>query len=493
MKKFVPHFLLSLLLLVGALPAWAIVQGDFEYTFGRDYATVTAFNGEGLCVVPDTIYYNGKAYYVNGISLKNNDKVTGVKTTSNKTYVSLNACNAVKTIELGGEFSFTPAEFQKYSDKRYTILNVRFSNMTVENLTISGSGVTVSQGYSNKDDKSTFLDIENLTIDCPYVTFGDNYHDGIANIRLTKNVKYIARNIFLSSALEMESQDFECLVGGVFATRKLDEVYYKDIFGAAFYNAEIKVVNASPTGGYPKDAKWIGTLNLPDNITEFKHEDKKVWPDKVVGAGLKSVSYALPFYSVSDLFYDFNGDGKMGFVAYDGSWDKTYYLFENSKKQQEVKYVSQSRTEPCYRVVDLNNSGNLVVALDWWNTYRLGADYSMEKMDFPKFLTIADYDNDGRIDLLAHDDKSVAYRQLSDGTFVKNIFNLTNNKEDVYTVQAESDGNWINSLPSLDQGWMIDGTPPSFNTISLVSDLTKDGMPELVGYDGVMYYLSDNN
>lgn len=75
MKKIVPHFLLSLLLLVGALPAWAIVQGDFEYTFGRDYATVTAFNGEGLCVVPDTIYYNGKAYYVNSISLKNNDKV----------------------------------------------------------------------------------------------------------------------------------------------------------------------------------------------------------------------------------------------------------------------------------------------------------------------------------------------------------------------------------------------------------------------------------
>ena len=493
MKKIVPHFLLSLLLLVGALPAWAIVQGDFEYTFGRDYATVTAFNGEGLCVVPDTIYYNGKAYYVNSISLKNNDKVTGVKTTSNNTHVSLNACNAVKTIELGGEFSFTPAEFQKFSNTKYSLISVRLSNMTVENLTISGSGVTVSQGYSNKDDKSTFLDIENLTIDCPYVTFGDNYHDGIANIRLTKNVKYIARNIFLSSALEMESQDFECLVGGVFATRKLDEVYYKDIFGAAFYNAEIKVVNASPTGGYPKDAKWIGTLNLPDNITEFKHEDKKVWPDKVVGAGLKSVSYALPFYSVPDLFYDFNGDGKMGFVAYDGSWDKTYYLFENSKKQQEVKYVSQSRTEPCYRVVDLNNSGNLVVALDWWNTYRLGADYSMEKMDFPKFLTIADYDNDGRIDLLAHDDKSVAYRQLSDGTFVKNIFNLTNNKEDVYTVQAESDGNWINSLPSLDQGWMIDGTPPSFNTISLVSDLTKDGMPELVGYDGVMYYLSDNN
>ena len=193
-------------------------------------------------------------------------------------------------IELGGEFSFTPAEFQKFSNTKYSLISVRLSNMTVENLTISGSGVTVSQGYSNKDDKSTFLDIENLTIDCPYVTFGDNYHDGIANIRLTKNVKYIARNIFLSSALEMESQDFECLVGGVFATRKLDEVYYKDIFGTAFYNAEIKVVNASPTGGYPKDAKWIGTLNLPDNITEFKHEDKKVWPDKVVGAGLKSVS-----------------------------------------------------------------------------------------------------------------------------------------------------------------------------------------------------------
>ena len=67
---------------------------------------------------------------------------------------------------------------------------------------------------------------------------------------------------------------------------------------------------------------------------------------------------------------------------------------------------------------------------------------------------------------------------------MKNIFNLTNNKEDVYTVQAESDGNWINSLPSLEQGWMIDGTPPSFNTISLVSDLTKDGMPELVGRPG---------
>lgn len=494
MKKFVSLFLI-LLSIAGVLPAWAIVQGDFEYTFsGRSYVVAVAYHGEGVCVVPDTLYYDGEAYAVAGISLENNDKVTGVKTSSNSTYVNLIACNAVKTIEMGGEFSYTPAEFQQFSDKNKILVSVTLSDMNVDNLTISGSGVTLRQGYESSNGyTSSFLNVENLTIDCPYVTFSDNRHDGIANIRLTEKVKNIAQPIFSSSAVEMESPDFDCLVGGVFASRKLEVANYKDIFGNAFANAEINVVNASTTGCYPKDAKWIGTLNLPDDIAEFKYEAGKVWPDKVVGGGLKSTTYAMDFFSVADLFYDFNGDGKMGFVAKTGAWDKTFYLFENNKIQQEVKFTSQPLTKPCYGVVDLDNSGNPVVALDCVNTYKLGADYSFEKMDLPKFLTIADYDNDGRIDLLAHDDKSVAYRQLSDGTFVKNRFNLTNNKEDVYTVQAESDGNWLNNLPSLDQGWMIGGSAPSFNTISLVADLTKDGMPELVGEKGIMYYLSDNN
>lgn len=497
MKNLKLKWFLSLIFILGsALPAAANVEIDgIVYFISRSTATALEYTGSSEEVqIPEQFVRNGSTVTVTRVGSEgtSGSPVPGfIAPTVKKLIIPSSAT----TVTLGSQ---SPLLEEVETSVETTI---RMQDVELANLTIKGYGGTLNLGINRRQDQNPTI-IYNLVFDCQralLTRLGDDEfweYYSVKKATLTDKVTRVGGRFDIADVVEVANEEFvDGAVSYAFANCVLERFKVNDNTGEdALLNAEIGRLDISERVDYELNMKSIGTLFVGDNVETYNLVGT-ARPGKIEGAALKTVTYPTRMSLANTTWYDFDGDGRLSFVTSGGGYYNNQLQDLGLAEPIEEDY----RTKGIYRALDSDNSGVPTLFINDKSAFKYDPETDgFNKAELPEGYLLLDADNNGLTDILTAEDADlfINYRQ-TDGDYLKTKLRFTTNREDVYNATYELSGNWGDNIPSLSDGWMINGSsiPDSYINITLAADLNKDGIPDLVDNNvgGILYNIGGND
>lgn len=497
MKNLKLKWFLSLIFILGsALPAAANVEIDgIIYSLSRSTATALEYTGSSEEVqIPEQFVRNGSTVTVTRVGSEgtSGSPVPGfIAPTVKKLIIPSSAT----TVTLGSQ---SPLLEEVETSVETTI---RMQDVELANLTIKGYGGTLNLGINRRQDQNPTI-IYNLVFDCQralLTRLGDDEfweYYSVKKATLTDKVTRVGGRFDIADVVEVANEEFvDGAVSYAFANCVLERFKVNDNTGEdALLNAEIGRLDISERVDYELNMKSIGTLFVGDNVETYNLVGT-ARPGKIEGAALKTVTYPTRMSLANTTWYDFDGDGRLSFVTSGGGYYNNQLQYLGLAEPIEEDY----RTKGIYRALDSDNSGVPTLFINDKSAFKYDPETDgFNKAELPEGYLLLDADNNGLTDILTAEDADlfINYRQ-TDGDYLKTKLRFTTNREDVYNATYELSGNWGDNIPSLSDGWMINGSsiPDSYINITLAADLNKDGIPDLVDNNvgGILYNIGGND
>lgn len=515
MKNLKLKWFLSLIFILGsALPLSAVtveftIDGISYYgSANRDNiptsVRATAATGEEVRI-PAEVTYDGNTFEVTSVGAQTNAGRGNYKLTAFDAPNMKKLTTSAEKIVLGDK---TPLLTEIETEKEATIYAGDIQ-ISIPSLTIKGAGGVLFLCYA----ESGIVEVQDVVFDCSKAGIGkesrtdyepaDLYRVGKAT--LTETVKNVAgSSLSIAEELYVANEEFETVADGAFGLCTLERFKVNEGTGStALMNAVIGRLDVSERIDYPLNMKSIGTLFVGDElVTYYIPEDYNTLPDRYEGALLRTLGYPNMMYGVENaLWYDFDGDGIMSIVNGYSRYNAYGNVFSPDIKGEYSfydKFDDSVTTKWIYRALDYDNSGVPTIFFSNEAAFKYNGNGGFDKVEFPEGYLLLDADNNGLTDILTAEDADlfINYRQ-TDGDYLKTKLRLTTNREDVYNATYELSGNWGDNIPSLSDGWMINGSsiPDSYINITLAADLNKDGIPDLVDNNvgGILYNIGGND
>lgn len=498
MKNLKLKWFLSLIFILGlVLPA---VAADVEidgivYQLNRGSVIALEYTGSGEEVqIPEQVVRNGSTYTVTGVGSvgTSGSLVPGfIAPTVKKLIIP----SSVATVTLGSQ---SPLLGEVETSAETTI---RIQDVELASLTIKGYGGTLNLGINMRTDQTPTA-IGNLVFDCQkalLTRLGDDEfweYYSVKKATLTDKVTRVGGRFDIADVVEVANEEFvDGAVSYAFANCVLERFKVNDNTGEdALLNAEIGRLDISERVDYELNMKSIGTLFVGDNVETYNLVGT-ARPGKIEGAALKTVTYPTSTKLLNSTWYDFDGDGRLSFVTSGGGYYNNQLQYLGLAEPIEEDY----RTKGIYRALDSDNSGVPTLFINDKSAFKYDPETDgFNKAELPEGYLLLDADNNGLTDILTAEDADlfINYRQ-TDGDYLKAKLRFTTNREDVYNATYELSGNWGDNIPSLSDGWMINGSsiPDSYINITLAADLNKDGIPDLIDNNigGILYNIGGND
>lgn len=406
------------------------------------------------------------------------------------------SCNALTTVSGSLYMTLTACSNISNITTLTSSASISMSGHHGDMLTLSGKGGRLSM---SSDCTTGHVVIDGVLA---YVQAQDSQ---VTDVTLTAGVDSVySIRIPAVCNLELENDDFGYINDSAFR-----DCYVKRIAVTSNTNknalngARIGRLDVSERLNYSiKDIASVDTLFVGNDVYTYERTSGPV-PKYIEGGKLRSIIMKNMFsISSCDQIYDFDGDGRMSIVS-DTSVKNEVAFFDADTLTRKVN-INYDNSRPVI-VHDYDNSGEGTLfsyssssTREYDNFYKYGKNGELSKQDLPGHKYLFDANNDGLPDLFSRPYLSsdyIIYRQTPEHAFVRTDINMTTNKEEVYTSPKPS-GSWADNIPSLGIGWMIGGyTETVFDNITTATDLTKDGMPELIDTEkgGILYHLDGNN
>ena len=500
MKNLKLKWFLSLIFILGsALPAEAqnVEIDGIVYYLSRSTSTATAleYTGSGEEVqIPEQVVRNGSTVTVTRVGSEgtSGSPVPGfIAPTVKKLIIPSSAT----TVTLGSQ---SPLLEEVETSVETTI---RMQDVELANLTIKGYGGTLNLGINRRQDQNPTI-IYNLVFDCQralLTRLGDDEfweYYSVKKATLTDKVTRVGGRFDIADVVEVANEEFvDGAVSYAFANCVLERFKVNDNTGEdALLNAEIGRLDISERVDYELNMASIGILFVGDGVETYNLVGT-ARPGKIEGAALRTITYPTAVALKNATWYDFDGDGRLSFVTSGGG----YYSNELQPLGLAEPVDDNYRIKGVYRALDSDNSGVPTLFINDKSAFKYDPETDgFNKAELPEGYLLLDADNNGLTDILTAEDADlfINYRQ-TDGDYLKTKLRFTTNREDVYNATYELSGNWGDNIPSLSDGWMINGSsiPDSYINITLAADLNKDGIPDLVDNNvgGILYNIGGND
>ena len=496
MKNLKLKWFLSLIFILGStLPAAANVEIDgIVYSISRSTATALEYTGSSEEVqIPEQFVRNGSTVTVTRVGSEgtSGSPVPGfIAPTVKKLIIPSSAT----TVTLGSQ---SPLLEEVETSVETTI---RMQDVELANLTIKGYGGTLNLGINRRQDQNPTI-IYNLVFDCQRALLTrlneeecwDYY--SVKKATLTDKVTNVGGRFDIADEIEVANEEFDGVADYAFANCALERFKVNSTTSAhVLQNAKIGRLDISERIDYELNMKSVGTLFVGDDVETYNLVGT-TRPGKIEGAALRTVTYPTRMSLANTTWYDFDGDGSLSFVTSGGG----YYNNELQPLGMAEPVDDNYRIKGIYRALDSDNSGVPTLFINDKSAFKYDPETDgFNKAELPEGYLLLDADNNGLTDILTAEgsDLFINYRQ-TDGDYLKTKLRFTTNREDVYNATYELSGNWGDNIPSLSDGWMINGSsiPDSYINITLAADLNKDGIPDLVDNNvgGILYNIGGND
>ena len=496
MKNLKLKWFVSLIFILGsALPAAANVEIDgIVYSISRSTATALEYTGSSEEVqIPEQFVRNGSTVTVTRVGSEgtSGSPVPGfIAPTVKKLIIPSSAT----TVTLGSQ---SPLLEEVETSVETTI---RMQDVELANLTIKGYGGTLNLGINRRQDQNPTI-IYNLVFDCQRALLTrlneeecwDYY--SVKKATLTDKVTNVGGRFDIADEIEVANEEFDGVADYAFANCALERFKVNSTTSAhVLQNAKIGRLDISERIDYELNMKSVGTLFVGDDVETYNLVGT-TRPGKIEGAALRTVTYPTRMSLANTTWYDFDGDGSLSFVTSGGG----YYNNELQPLGMAEPVDDNYRIKGIYRALDSDNSGVPTLFINDKSAFKYDPETDgFNKAELPEGYLLLDADNNGLTDILTAEgsDLFINYRQ-TDGDYLKTKLRFTTNREDVYNATYELSGNWGDNIPSLSDGWMINGSsiPDSYINITLAADLNKDGIPDLVDNNvgGILYNIGGND
>ena len=496
MRNLKLKWFLSLIFILGfALPAAADVEIDgIVYSLSRSTATALEYTGSSEEVqIPEQFVRNGSTVTVTRVGSEgtSGSPVPGfIAPTVKKLIIPSSAT----TVTLGSQ---SPLLEEVETSVETTI---RMQDVELANLTIKGYGGTLNLGINRRQDQNPTI-IDNLVFDCQRALLTRLNEEecweyySVKKATLTDKVTNVGGRFDIADEIEVANEEFDGVADNAFANCALERFKVNDKTGTrSVQNAEIGRLDISERIDYELNMASIGTLFVGDNVETYNLVGT-ARPGKIEGAALRTITYPTSMSLANTTWYDFDGDGRLSFVTSGGG----YYSNELQPLGLAEPVDDNYRIKGVYRALDSDNSGVPTLFINDKSAFKYDPETDgFNKAELPEGYLLLDADNNGLTDILTAEgsDLFINYRQ-TDGDYLKTKLRFTTNREDVYNATYELSGNWGDNIPSLSDGWMINGSsiPDSYINITLAADLNKDGIPDLVDNNvgGILYNIGGND
>lgn len=497
MKNLKLKWFLSLIFILGsALPLSADVEIDgIIYSLSRSTATALEYTGSSEEVqIPEQVVRNGNTYTVTRVGSTSTTSSSLVPGFIAPTVKKLIIPSSATTVTLGSQ---SPLLEEVETSVETTI---RMQDVELANLTIKGYGGTLNLGINRRQDQNPTI-IYNLVFDCQRALLTRINEEelweyySVKKATLTDKVTNVGGRFDIADEIEVANEEFDGVADYAFANCALERFKVNSTTSAhVLQNAKIGRLDISENIAYELNMASIGTLFVGDGVETYSLVGT-ARPGKIEGAALRTVTYPTRMSLANTTWYDFDGDGRLSFVTSGGG----YYNNELQPLGMAEPVDDNYRIKGIYRALDSDNSGVPTLFINDKSAFKYDPETDgFNKAELPEGYLLLDADNNGLTDILTAEDADlfINYRQ-TDGDYLKTKLRFTTNREDVYNATYELSGNWGDNIPSLSDGWMINGSsiPDSYINITLAADLNKDGIPDLVDNNvgGILYNIGGND
>ena len=504
MKNLKLKWFLSLIFILGsALPAAANVEIDgIVYSISRSTATALEYTGSSEEVqIPEQFVRNGNTYTVTIVGSAGGSRISGLADYPIPGFVA----PAVKKLVLPSSVTFAYLSSQSPLIEEVETSSaetaIRIQNIELGTLTIKGYGCTLNLGINSREEDQGPTSVDNLVFDCQKAILtrfsDDTYWEyySVKKATLTDKVTNVGGRFDIADEIEVANEEFDGVADYAFANCALERFKVNSTTSAhVLQNAKIGRLDISERIDYELNMKSVGTLFVGDDVETYNLVGT-TRPGKIEGAALRTVTYPTRMSLANTTWYDFDGDGSLSFVTSGGG----YYNNELQPLGMAEPVDDNYRIKGIYRALDSDNSGVPTLFINDKSAFKYDPETDgFNKAELPEGYLLLDADNNGLTDILTAEDADlfINYRQ-TDGDYLKTKLRFTTNREDVYNATYELSGNWGDNIPSLSDGWMINGSsiPDSYINITLAADLNKDGIPDLVDNNvgGILYNIGGND
>ena len=504
MKNLKLKWFLSLIFILGsALPAAANVEIDgIIYSLSRSTATALEYTGSSEEVqIPEQFVRNGNTYTVTIVGSAGGSRISGLADYPIPGFVA----PAVKKLVLPSSVTFAYLSSQSPLIEEVETSSaetaIRIQNIELGTLTIKGYGCTLNLGINSREEDQGPTSVDNLVFDCQKAILtrfsDDTYWEyySVKKATLTDKVTNVGGRFDIADEIEVANEEFDGVADYAFANCALERFKVNSTTSAhVLQNAKIGRLDISENIAYELNMASIGTLFVGDGVETYSLVGT-ARPGKIEGAALRTVTYPTRMSLANTTWYDFDGDGRLSFVTSGGG----YYNNELQPLGMAEPVDDNYRIKGIYRALDSDNSGVPTLFINDKSAFKYDPETDgFNKAELPEGYLLLDADNNGLTDILTAEDADlfINYRQ-TDGDYLKTKLRFTTNREDVYNATYELSGNWGDNIPSLSDGWMINGSsiPDSYINITLAADLNKDGIPDLVDNNvgGILYNIGGND
>ena len=504
MKNLKLKWFLSLIFILGsALPAAANVEIDgIVYSISRSTATALEYTGSSEEVqIPEQFVRNGNTYTVTIVGSAGGSRISGLADYPIPGFVA----PAVKKLVLPSSVKFAYLSSQSPLIEEVETSSaetaIRIQNIELGTLTIKGYGCTLNLGINSREEDQGPTSVDNLVFDCQKAILtrfsDDTYWEyySVKKATLTDKVTNVGGRFDIADEIEVANEEFDGVADYAFANCALERFKVNSTTSAhVLQNAKIGRLDISERIDYELNMKSVGTLFVGDDVETYNLVGT-TRPGKIEGAALRTVTYPTSTKLLNSTWYDFDGDGRLSFVTSGGG----YYNNELQPLGMAEPVDDNYRIKGIYRALDSDNSGVPTLFINDKSAFKYDPETDgFNKAELPEGYLLLDADNNGLTDILTAEDADlfINYRQ-TDGDYLKTKLRFTTNREDVYNATYELSGNWGDNIPSLSDGWMINGSsiPDSYINITLAADLNKDGIPDLVDNNvgGILYNIGGND
>lgn len=504
MKNLKLKWFVSLIFILGsALPAAANVEIDgIIYSLSRSTATALEYTGSSEEVqIPEQFVRNGNTYTVTIVGSAGGSRISGLADYPIPGFVA----PAVKKLVLPSSVTFAYLSSQSPLIEEVETSSaetaIRIQNIELGTLTIKGYGCTLNLGINSREEDQGPTSVDNLVFDCQKAILtrfsDDTYWEyySVKKATLTDKVTNVGGRFDIADEIEVANEEFDGVADYAFANCALERFKVNSTTSAhVLQNAKIGRLDISENIAYELNMASIGTLFVGDGVETYSLVGT-TRPGKIEGAALRTVTYPTRMSLANTTWYDFDGDGSLSFVTSGGG----YYNNELQPLGMAEPVDDNYRIKGIYRALDSDNSGVPTLFINDKSAFKYDPETDgFNKAELPEGYLLLDADNNGLTDILTAEDADlfINYRQ-TDGDYLKTKLRFTTNREDVYNATYELSGNWGDNIPSLSDGWMINGSsiPDSYINITLAADLNKDGIPDLVDNNvgGILYNIGGND